>query len=51
MTTRNRLILAVYAPALVANDGRTGAVVSGKERAPPGLRLKWEVGEGGRLIE
>jgi Family of unknown function (DUF5953) len=51
MTTRNRLILAVYAPALVANDGRTLAVVSGMERALPGLRLKWEVGEGGRPIE
>ncbi|RKG96713.1 hypothetical protein D7V97_35205 [Corallococcus sp. CA053C] len=51
MTPRNHLVLAVYAPALVANDGRTLAVVRGMEQALPGLRLKWEVGEGGRLIE
>ncbi len=51
MTTRNRLVLTIYAPALVANDGRTLAVVRGMERALPGLRLKWEVGEGGRPIE
>ncbi|MFP2897623.1 DUF5953 family protein [Corallococcus sp. 4LFB] len=51
MTTRNELILAVYAPALVANDGRTLAVVRGMERALPGLRLQWEVGDAGRPIE
>jgi Family of unknown function (DUF5953) len=51
MTTQKRLDLTVYAPALVANDGRTLAVVGGMERALPGLRLKWEVGKGGRPIE
>ena len=51
MTTRKRLDLVVYAPALVANDGRTLAVVRGMERALPGLRLEWEVGKGGRPIE
>ena len=51
MTTQKRLDLTVYAPALVPNDGRTLSVVRGMERALPGLRLKWEVGEGGRPIE
>jgi hypothetical protein len=51
MTTQKRLDLTVYAPALVANDARTLAVVRGMERALPGLRLKWEVGKGGRPIE
>ncbi|QSQ27676.1 hypothetical protein JY651_23415 [Pyxidicoccus parkwayensis] len=51
MTTRKRLDLTVYVPALVANDGRTRAAVRGMERALPGLRLNWEVGKGGRAIE
>jgi hypothetical protein len=49
MTTRKRLDLTVYAPALVANDGRTLAVVRGMERALPGLRLEWSVTEKRRL--
>jgi hypothetical protein len=51
MTARKRLDLTVYAPTLVANDGRTLAVVRGMEGALPGLRLNWEVGKGGRLVE
>ncbi len=51
MTTQKHLDLTVYAPALGANDGRTLAVVRGMEQALPGLRLKWEVGKGGRPIE
>ncbi len=50
MITRKHLDLTVSAPALVANDGRTLAVVRGMEQALPGLRLEWEVGKGGRLI-
>ncbi|RYZ40848.1 MAG: hypothetical protein EOO71_14485 [Myxococcaceae bacterium] len=50
MTTRKRLGIIVYAPALVGNDGRSLAVVHGMERALPGLRLEWRVSEGGRLI-
>ncbi|MFY2558229.1 DUF5953 family protein [Corallococcus terminator] len=51
MTSRKSLDLAVYAPALVGQDSRPLAVVRGMERALPGLRLEWEVGKGGRLIE
>ncbi|GMU01886.1 hypothetical protein KH5H1_60060 [Corallococcus caeni] len=51
MTIQKSLDLTVYAPVLVANERRTLAVVHGMEQALPGLRLKWEVGEGGRLIE
>ncbi|HTE17830.1 MAG TPA: DUF5953 family protein [Armatimonadota bacterium] len=51
MTTQKRLDLTVYAPALVTNDARPLAVVRGMERALRGLRLKWEVGKGGRPIE
>ncbi|QAT86002.1 hypothetical protein EJ065_4451 [Corallococcus coralloides] len=51
MSPRKRLNLTVYAPVLVTNDGRTLTVVRGMERALPGLRLHWEVGKGGRLIE
>jgi hypothetical protein len=51
MTTRSRIVLAVYAPALMGDDGRTLAAVQGMERALPGLRLEWEVGKGGRPIE
>jgi len=49
MTTHKRLELTVYAPALVANDGRTLVVVRGMERALPGLRLDWRVTEKRRL--
>jgi hypothetical protein len=50
MTRQRPLILIVYAPALVGNDGRTLDVVHGMEKALPGLRLEWEVGKGGRPI-
>ncbi|NVJ08837.1 hypothetical protein HUW63_26835 [Myxococcus sp. AM001] len=50
MSRRRPLTLIVYAPALVGSDGRTLAVVHGMEQALPGLRLQWEVGEGGRLV-
>jgi hypothetical protein len=50
MTTRRRLGIIVYAPALVGNDVRTLAVVHGMERALPGLRLEWKVSEDGRPI-
>ncbi|NOK35522.1 hypothetical protein D7W79_03925 [Corallococcus exercitus] len=51
MTTRKRLELNVYAPALVRDDGRTLAVVRGVELALPGLRLEWEIDKEGRPIE
>jgi hypothetical protein len=50
MTTRKKLGIIVYAPALVREDGRTLAIVQGMERALPGLRMEWEVSENGRLI-
>ncbi|MFP2958643.1 DUF5953 family protein [Myxococcus sp. 1LA] len=50
MTAHKTLTLIVYAPTLVEKDGRSLAVVHGMEHAFPGLRLEWEVGEGGRLI-
>jgi uncharacterized protein DUF5953 len=50
MTRQRTLTLIVYAPALVANDGRALAVVHGMEKALPGLRLEWDVGKGGRPI-
>ena len=50
MTTRRTLIVIVYAPALVGNDGRTLAVVHGMEKALPGLRLEWRLSDGGRPI-
>ncbi|HSP80339.1 MAG TPA: DUF5953 family protein [Myxococcaceae bacterium] len=50
MTTRDFLVLIVYAPALVGNDGRTLAVVHAVERALPGLRLEWKVSEDGHPI-
>ena len=49
MTTRKKIGIIVYAPALVGNDGRTLAIVQGMERALPGLRMEWEVSEDGRL--
>jgi hypothetical protein len=51
MTTRNSLVLIVYAPALVANDGRTLAVVHAMERSLPRLRLEWKLSKGGNPIE
>jgi hypothetical protein len=50
MTTRNRLVLSVYAPTLMGGDGRTLAVVHGMERALPGLRLEWKVSQEGKPI-
>lgn len=50
MTTRNRLVLNVYAPALTRNDGRTLAAIEGMERAIPGLRLAWEISKEGKPI-
>ncbi|ATB47966.1 DUF5953 family protein [Corallococcus macrosporus] len=50
MTTRSRLVLNVYAPALMSDDGRTLAAIEGMERAIPGLRLTWEVSKEGRSI-
>jgi hypothetical protein len=50
MTTRKRLGIIVYAPALVGNDIRTLAIVHGMEKGLPGLRLAWMISEGGRPI-
>ena len=50
MTTRARLHLHVYAPALTSDDGRPLAAVEGMERALPGLRLAWRVSEAGQPI-
>ena len=50
MTTRKRLVVVVYAPALAGKDRRTIDSVHGMEKALPGLRLEWEVGKGGRPI-
>ncbi|MET0403599.1 MAG: DUF5953 family protein [Cystobacter sp.] len=50
MTSRDRLILNVYAPVLTGNDGRTLAVIEGMERALPGVRLAWEISEEGRPL-
>jgi hypothetical protein len=50
MTTQGTLGIIVYAPALLAEDGRTLAVVQGMERTFPGLRLDWKVSEDGRPI-
>jgi hypothetical protein len=49
MTPQNRLVLTVYAPALVGDDKRTLAAVHGMEKALPGLRLEWRVTGGRRL--
>ncbi|NOK09820.1 DUF5953 family protein [Corallococcus exercitus] len=51
MTLQKCLDLSVYAPALMAHDDRTVAVVRGMEGALPGLRLEWKVGEGGHPIK
>jgi hypothetical protein len=50
MTKQPTLILIVYAPALVGDDGRTLAVVHGIERALPGVRLEWKLSTAGRPI-
>jgi len=49
MTTQSTLDVIVRAPALLATDGRTLAIVHGMERALPGLRLEWRVTEERRL--
>ena len=50
MTPQSTLGIIVYAPALLARDGRTLAVVHGMEQSFPGLRLDWKVSEEGRPI-
>jgi hypothetical protein len=50
MTQQRSLILIVYAPALVGNDGRPLAVVHGIERAFPPVRLEWELSRTGRPV-
>ncbi|MCY1018903.1 DUF5953 family protein [Pyxidicoccus sp. MSG2] len=49
-TQEDELALAVYAPALVGNDGRPLAIVHGMERALPGLRLEWTISNEGQRI-
>jgi hypothetical protein len=48
--TQKFLRLAVYAPALVGDDGRPLALVHGMECAVPGLRLGWTTSEKEELI-
>ncbi|MHA7629792.1 DUF5953 family protein [Corallococcus sp. M7] len=48
--TKKHLRLAVYAPALVGDDGRPLAIVHGLERAVPGLRLGWTSSETEDLV-
>jgi uncharacterized protein DUF5953 len=50
LTTQNSLILIVYAPAFMGDDGRPLAVVHGIERALPSVRLEWELSQAGRPI-
>ncbi len=50
MTTRRRLGIVIYAPALVGKDRRTLDIVHRMEKALPGLRLEWRLSEGGRPI-
>jgi hypothetical protein len=50
MTTQTRLLVAVYAPAFVDDDGRPLAVAHGMERALSGLRLEWKVSKEGHPI-
>jgi hypothetical protein len=47
---QSSLHLAVYAPALVGDDGRPLTIVHGMERAVPGLRLGWTTSEKDDLI-
>ena len=51
MTTRARLVLNIYAPALTGDDGRTLAAIQGMERAFPGIRLAWEISKEGKPAE
>ncbi|WP_434386712.1 DUF5953 family protein [Melittangium boletus] len=50
MTTRARLHLHVFAPALTGDDGRPLAAVEGMERALTGLRLAWKISKEGQPI-
>lgn len=50
MTTRARLHLHVFAPALTSDDGRPLAAVEGMERALTGLRLAWKISKEGQRI-
>jgi hypothetical protein len=50
MTTRKRLAVVVYAPALAGKDRRALESVHGMEKALPGLRLEWRLSKGGRPI-
>jgi hypothetical protein len=50
MSTRDRLVLNVYASVLVGNDGRPLAAVQGLEQALPGLRMAWKVSKEGQPI-
>ncbi len=47
---RNDIVVSVYAPALLDDDGRPLAIVHGMERAFPGLRLGWTTSEKDDLI-
>lgn len=46
----NDIVVSVYAPALMGDDGRPLAIVHGMERAFPGLRLRWTTSEKDDLI-
>ncbi|MCK8504128.1 MULTISPECIES: DUF5953 family protein [Myxococcus] len=46
MNRRKALTLVAYAPPLTGKDGRALAVVQAMEKALPGLRLEWEIGQG-----
>ncbi|MFP2904150.1 DUF5953 family protein [Pyxidicoccus sp. 3LFB2] len=50
MTTRKRLTLIVYAPALAGKDRRAIDSVHGMEKALSGLRLECRLSSGGRPI-
>jgi hypothetical protein len=50
MTTRARLYLHVYAPALSGGDGRPLAAVEAMERSLPGLRLAWRISKEGQPV-
>jgi hypothetical protein len=47
---QSSLVLTVYMPALVGDDGRTLAAVHGLERALPGVRMEWSISESGLPI-
>ena len=50
MSTRRKIGMIVYAPALMSNDGRTLDIIQGMEQALPGLRLAWKVSKEGQPI-